>query len=69
MLTELFEGLADDLVELVDIADKLGHFFPVMMLVEMERYTTKYETSGPYVIQVLTKSEMKIKHLFNKFIV
>jgi hypothetical protein len=56
-------------VELVETADKLAHFYPLTILVEMEKYSTKYETASPFVIEVLNKSEMKIKQLFNKFIV
>jgi hypothetical protein len=69
ILESLFDGTSNECLDIIESADKLGHFYTLTILVYVCQYTAKYETQCPYLVQVLNTLERRAIVLFNKFIV
>lgn len=69
ILESLFEGTSNECLDIIETADKLGHFYTLSILVYICQYTAKYESQCPFLVQLLNNQERRAIMLFNKFIV
>lgn len=69
VLNELFEGLLTEFNALIELADKLDHFYPLSIEEQIERCSLEHQSKSSYITTLLNNLDKTAKQLFNKYVV